>query len=233
MKKRNKNIHIKRNFKKRLGIKMIALGMVLIGLFIMVDLRIRPIIEKSSTYQCQVLASRIINETVYNELKNSEYDYNSLIKITSDENGMVKSIESDMIKINSLKAHSTLLINEAIQQISINELGIALGTVSGVNMLYGQGPQIPIKIAPKGYAKADLISKFTSAGINQTLHQIIMKITVDITAIIPGYTKSMEISSDYIIAETIVIGNIPSSYTHVITGDSDLLSKINDYGIVN
>lgn len=233
MKRKNDAYRMKRrSFKKRLGRKLIALGLILAGIFIIIDMRVRPIIERTSTYQCQVLAARIINETLYNEL-GDDYDYGSLVKLTADESGNIASIESDMYNINRLKTHSSLLINEAIQKIPAHQLNISLGTVSGINMLFGTGPDLPVRIAPRGYANAVLVSKFTSAGINQTLHQIIMEITADITVIIPGYTKTVMVTTDFLVAETVIIGNVPDSYTHIISGNADLINKASDYNAEN
>ena len=74
-----------------------------------------------------------------------------------------------------------------------------------------------------------LISEFSEAGINQTLHRILLEVSVDVSAIIPGYTTSVDVTTNFVVAETVIVGSIPDSYTHVITGDSDLIGKINDY----
>ena len=78
-----------------------------------------------------------------------------------------------------------------------------------------------------------LISSFQSAGINQTLHRILVQIKVDISAIIPGYTASGTIDTQFVIAETVIVGNVPEAYTHVISGNDDVLGEINDYGALN
>lgn len=220
---------IKTRTKRKIGIRLIAIGLMLIGVFILVDMRIRPIIIRTSAYQCQILASRIINQALIDELSNASYDYNSLVLLTVNESGEVKSVSSNMQSINRLKAQSTQLINEAIKDIDAHQLGIAVGTVSGIHMFYGKGPMIPISLTPKGYANTTLISEFSSAGINQTLHRIVLRVTVDISAIIPGYTSSVVVDSDFVVAETVIVGNIPNSYTHIISGNSDVVDDIADY----
>jgi sporulation protein YunB len=216
--------------KQKIGRKLIAIGLMLIGLIIIVDLRIRPIITKSASYQSRILTSKIINQTLLEELDKDNYNYDNLVALRYSESGEVQSIETNMQVVNRLKAESTQLINEAISQIGSHDLGIATGTISGIQMLYGRGPQIPIFLAPKGYASASLISEFSSAGINQTLHRIVMRVDVDLSAIIPGYTTSVMTESDFIIAETVIVGNIPSSYTHIISENPDLINKAAIFG---
>lgn len=219
--------------KRKTGLRLLAVGLVLLGAILLVDMRVRPIILKTSSYQSNILATRIINQAVFDELNNETYDYSSLVTLTSNASGEIMSIESNMLNINRLKTQCTQLINEAVKNIEQHDLGITLGTISGIHMLYGQGPMVPIKVAPKGYANTVLISSFSSAGINQTLHQIIMEITLDISAIIPGYTSSVQVVTNFVVAETVIIGTVPEAYTHIISGVSDLVGEINDYKAEN
>lgn len=224
MKKRNSN-----KFLRKLGLRLIAAALVLVGLVVLVDLRIRPIIEKTSSYQSRILATRIINQAVYDEVNSELFDYSKLVTVTFGNDGRVTSIESNMMNINKLKTLVTQNINEEIKGIEDHDLGISLGTISGIHLFYGKGPSIPFHVAPKGYVNTQLISEFSEAGINQTLHRILLEVSVDVSAIIPGYTTSVDVTTNFVVAETVIVGSIPDSYTHVITGDSDLIGRINDY----
>jgi len=198
--------------------RLIALGLILITVVVLTDIRVRPIIKKAGGYQCQVIATRIINQAVHNELENGRYDYMSLVLLTFDETGNITSIQSNMVNINRLKTRVSEYINEDMAKIDSRDLKIPVGTISGINLLYGRGPAVPVQLTPRGYAGINLVSKFSSAGINQTHHQIIMTVSVDISAIIPGYTTSVTVDTEFIVAETIIVGYIPESYTHIIIG---------------
>ena len=130
--------HFKANssFKKRLGRRLIAVAMILLGLIFLVDLRIRPIIEKTTAYQSKILATSIINKAVYEEISSEQFDYASLVSVVYDENKQVSSIESNMVNINRLKALITQNINEAIKSIGQHELGFSSGTVTGFHIFY-------------------------------------------------------------------------------------------------
>jgi sporulation protein YunB len=207
----------KRNPKlRKVGIRLIAVGIILIVLLILTDLRVRPMIHKAGEFHCRVLAVRIINQAVTDEL--ASLTYGELVNLTHDESGHIISIESNMAGINRLKARVTGLINDNISTIEQSDLQIPVGTVSGINMLYGRGPAIPVRLTPRGSANVNLASVFTSAGINQTLHQITLTVSVDISAIIPGYTNSVTVETSFIVAQTIIVGTVPDSYTHIIIG---------------
>lgn len=193
-------------------------------------MRVRPIIEKTTIYQSKVLATRIINDAVYNELAIEDFGYNELVTVVYNDNSVITSIESNMVNINRLKAKITKSVNDELEHLDSQDLSISLGTISGFSSFYNQGPLIPVTVRPEGYAETSLISAFESAGINQTLHRILVEINVDISAIIPGYTASAVVETQFIVAETVIVGSVPDSYTHVITGSEDLMGTINDYG---
>lgn len=214
----------------KLGLKLIAFALLIIGILILIDMRVRPIIEKTTIYQSKILATRIINDAVYNELANEDFGYSELVTVVYNDNGAITSIESNMVNINRLKAKITKSVNDELEYLDSQDLSISLGTISGFSSFYNQGPLIPVTVRPEGYAETSLISAFESAGINQTLHRILVEINVDISAIIPGYTASAVVETQFIVAETVIVGSVPDSYTHVITGSEDLIGTINDYG---
>lgn len=216
--------------KHKIGIKLIGLALFLSGIFLLVDIRIRPIIEQTAAYRSKVLATRIINDAICTQLEDEYFDYDNLVTITYNTDNTISSIESNMVNINRIKAKITKSVNNELSCIDEHDLSISLGTVSGFEMFYNQGPLIPVKVQPQGYVETTLISSFESAGINQTLHRIIVEIKTDISAIIPGYTSSTTVETQFVMAETVIVGSVPTTYTHVISGSEDLISQINDYG---
>ena len=216
--------------RKRVLVKLTGLLLLLAGIFLLADIRVRPIIEKTAMYQSKIFATRIINDAVYSQLEDESLDYEKLITVTYSSDNSISSIESNMVNINRLKSKITKCVNDELSHIDENDINISLGTISGLYTFYNQGPLIPVKVQPEGYAETTLISSFESAGINQTLHRIIVEITVDISAIIPGYTSSADVTTQFVIAETVIVGNVPESYTHVISVNEDLISQLNDYG---
>lgn len=216
--------------KRRIGLKLLALGLILAGILLLIDIRVRPIIEKTAIYQSKILATRIINDAVYSELENGNYNYESLVTVVYNPDNSVSSIESNMITINAIKAKITKSVNDELAKLDSHDLSLSLGTISGFTSFYNQGPLIPVKVQPEGYVETALISSFDSAGINQTLHQILIGISVDISAIIPGYTSSATLETQFVLAETVIVGKVPNAYTHVISGSEDIMGEINDYG---
>lgn len=220
----------KKRKRHKLGFRLIAAALVIIVIAVLIDVRVRPIIEKTTAYQSKILATRIINDAVYSELESGDFDYAKLVSVIYGENNSITAIESNMVNINKLKAKITKSVNDELADINSQDLSISLGTISGFSAFYNQGPLIPVTLRPEGYVETALISAFESAGINQTLHRILVEINVDISAIIPGYTSSAAVKTQFVVAETVIVGSVPEGYTHVISGGEDLMGIINDYG---
>ena len=121
--------------KRHIGIRLLAVIFIISGILLLVDMRVRPIIEKTAAYQSKVLATRIINDTVYSELENGDYSYEDLVTVTHNSDNTVSSIESNMVSINKIKAKITKSVNDELGKIDQHDLSLALGTVSGFTSL--------------------------------------------------------------------------------------------------
>ena len=85
------------------------------------------------------------------------------------------------------------------------------------------------KVLPVGYVQTEIYNSFQSAGINQTLHQIMLKVTATVSAVIPAYTVTTDVTTNLCIAQTIIVGKVPTAYTDINGEQSDLIGQINDY----
>ena len=63
-----------------------------------------------------------------------------------------------------------------------------------------------------GTISAEFESDFTAAGVNQTLHRIWLELSVPLTVMLPGGEVQAELNSRLCVAETVIVGNVPSTY---------------------
>lgn len=216
-------------FLRKLGIKLIALGLILAGGFLLTDLSFRPIIETVNAYECHAVVSDIINQAVLAEIEREDADYSTLVNLTTNSSGEVISVESNVMNINRLKTEIAARIEREIDRLSAVEINIPIGTLLGIQLLHGKGFSVGMSVKPLGYATTRVVSEFTSAGINQTLHRIVIEIDADVDAVIPGISTRVPVSSSIVAAETVIVGRVPDAYTHVVATD-ELDGTINDYG---
>lgn len=219
-----------RSFLNKLGLKLIALALILIGVFMIAEASFRPMIEEINAFECHETVSRIINDAVLAELERSGADYSSLVTLSMNSEGEVTSVQSNVVNINKLKTNVAERVEREIERLSAVDIQIPIGTLLGVQLLHGKGFTVGMSVEPLGYATTTIISEFTEAGINQTLHRIIIEISADVDALIPGYQTRVPVKTSIVAAETVIVGRVPDAYTHVITESEELSGTLNDYG---
>lgn len=221
-----------KRFFNRLGLKLIALALILSGLFFIIDLSFRPVVETINAYQCHETVSRIINNAVLSELERGGVEYAKLVNLSTNSDGEVISVESNIMNINRLKTEVAERIEREIERLSSINIEIPIGTLLGIQLLHGKGFNVGMTVKPFGYTTTSIISEFSEAGINQTLHRIVIEINTNVDAVIPGISTRVPVSTSIIAAETVIVGRVPDAYTHVITESEDLAGEINDFGAV-
>ena len=195
---------------------------------LLLDLRLRPYIQSISSYQARIYGTRVINDAIYGELAKDNVRYDNLITLTQNAQGEITSLQTDMVALGRLRGRVTDAVLQEIDEMGKQNLYLSLGTLSGVQLLSGRGPDLNLKVVPSGYMTSEIENRFDSAGINQTRHQIMLKIDMRVLAIIPGYTVSTDVHTEYCLAETVIVGTVPDTFLELAgSGDSREIIDLN------
>ncbi|MDP4109959.1 MAG: sporulation protein YunB [Bacillota bacterium] len=191
----------------------------------------RPVIKKLAESKAQLIATRILNNAISDTISKNGAEYDKLLIIDKNDDGSVAAIRTNMKEINTIKTAVMKDVLDALSDIDDAELNIPIGSLFNWEFLMGRGPSLPIRIQPAvGAAETNFISIFSSAGINQTKHRIVLECKATICVIMPGGSVTTQIKTDVNVAETVIVGKAPDSYTYIDdTRESDTLSKFNDY----
>ena len=171
---------------------------------------IEPILETICTSEAKAIATKISNERATQVMKS--YNYSDIVKISRDINGNINSIELDIIKVNEIVSDIALKIQEDLDDIGSQEIGIAVGTFTGSKLLTGRGPKINYKIINIGDVETDYRSEFRQSGINQTQHRVYMQVKCNVSILTPFNTIKEGITNQVILAENVIVGDIPETY---------------------
>ncbi len=90
-----------------------------------------------------------------------------------------------------------------------------LGSIIFPELLSGRGAQIPVRVMYISNSDAQFVSRFSEAGINQTLHQLIMDVKIDVTVLVLGRTQSFSVTSQVVVAETVIVGVVPETFINL------------------
>ncbi|MBQ2676003.1 MAG: sporulation protein YunB [Clostridia bacterium] len=210
-----------RKAKLRAGILCLVAVIGVVAFF--VDMNIRPLIISSVQDRAKMIATRLINNAVSQLIESEDISYKNIIRITYDDNNSVKAVECDVLKLNRFKADVGFAVSTAISDYDRASVSIRLGTLIGNEYLLGRGPKLNFKFDMLSTTTSSFSDSFVSAGINQTKHKIMLCIDTKISILIPWYNTSTQLKTEIIIAETVIVGDVPSSFTTV-----DLSKAINE-----
>lgn len=171
----------------------------------------RPTIKIISVNTAKNIASQIINESVLNELSNNEF-YGDIIQIQKDETGEVVSLLSNMNKLNKLKSQVSISIQEKFSKSKNKKIPISVGTLTGIDILNGLGPDVPINMSIIGNISSEFKSDFQSAGINQTVYKIYINISAKLSVVLPGCSSVEDFFTNILVSETVILGKVPQAY---------------------
>lgn len=221
--------HRKYKLKKRLIQIIIVFLFMLIG-FIIFDKRLKDVVVSVySSYTKKVAADAVVS-AVNEQLGKEDELYNDILKITTDEKGNITSIQTDVKKLNKISAGLSERIISKLENEGKFYIYIPFGSIFNNYLLGGKGPKIKLKgIFPPGYIDSDVKSSFTSAGINQTKHTLYLEFKANANIILATENVNMDFTTKVSIGETIIVGEVPESYTNVDGDDSSTLEKINNY----
>lgn len=171
-----------------------------------------PIVVSLSEEKIRSVATRSVSETVGEVLSEENVSYNNLVNISYSNSSKIDLIEIDTVEVNILIRKITQGVQDRFDKLEQNGIDIALGTFTGIPFLYGIGPNITVQLVPVGAVSTKINSKFISAGINQTLHQLNFEITTGIGMVLPAKTQNFNTMLEVLICESVLIGDVPSVY---------------------
>lgn len=140
----------------------------------------------------------------------SEYD--DILNIIKDENGNIKMVGTNIFTVNKIISDIPVYMQEEFEREENSTFKIPIGSFFGSKLFSGRGPKVNIKMQIVGDLDTDLRSEFTSAGINQTLHRIYLEIKCNVVILTPFETIEQKISNQVLLAEGVIVGEIPNSY---------------------
>ncbi len=199
-----------RRLDKIVKIKIVIVILLIIsGILVFLELRLKPVTRSVASIQAKSFATLAINETTVDILEEMHISSEDLETVTVSSDGVITSISTNTVTVNKLKNLITIRTQNALANIKNKRVDIPLGTLFGGEILNGIGPGIPVHISMSGNVNTDFEEEFETGGINQTVHKLSVKITADITIVMPMTSCSEKVMTTILVGETVIVGNTP------------------------
>lgn len=202
---------------RSLNWSLILLLLGILAFLVCSSLYLRTVSTQIAISDASDLVSLRINQTIAAIMSEGEYDADSFVSFEKGESGEVTAISCNMAQINALSAEILDRVVGATENYTAT-VQIPLGNLSGVSMLMGRGPMVPIEIVTLTSSRVEFRNGIVTAGINQTKHQITLQIKVDIDILVPWGSESTQVVSEVLIADTVIVGRVPDTYLGLTKG---------------
>ena len=180
------------------------------------DARLRPQLYALAAMQAMAGEEHALNEAVLSALEGGAYA--SLVQIDQTENGRIASVRTDAVGVNILKVRVCEAASAVLASHS-QVVRIRAGSLTGLDILAGRGPYIRVPVRTSGFANADVESAFEGAGVNQTVHRLLLRVNASVCLSMAKAQQTKSISYTVCIAETVIVGEVPALYANMNNGE--------------
>ena len=197
---------------QRLLRHLLTLMLVLAVLFFGLRSEYRSVINDLAQTQVKNTTSDLTNDAIAKQIASGEIQYDRIVFFEKNLDGRITALKTNMSEVNRLKTDILNIINDEILALDTSDIGIPLGSLFLPEFFSGKGPAIPVHILSIRNSDAVFTSDFSHAGINQTLHQLTMEVSVDVSVLVLAKTESFTVTSQVVVAETVIVGDVPQTY---------------------
>ncbi len=174
---------------------------------------IRPVTLELAKNQALVIAELATHRAINRLFEGTSYE--EIVTLSRTEEGNITAIQSNMTRVNQLKAAAALAISEEIATTDKMTVSVPLGTLMGYDVLSGTGPRIPMELMPYGNTVVDFQSDFSYSGINQTRLSISLKVKTTVSVVLPVGNTTQKIETEIPVVQTVIVGQVPENYVNI------------------
>ena len=200
-----------RFFRRVLAILLFLSVLLIVGFFLL-RRQYRDLIRELAETQVKNATSDLTNDAIAKQIEDGVVQYDRIVYFEKDLDGRITALKTNIGEVNRLKTDILNIINDEILALDNSDIGIPIGSLFLPELLSGRGPVIPVHILSIRNSDAVFHSNFTQAGINQTLHQVTMQVSIDVAVLVLGETTSFTMVTEVVIAETVIVGDVPNTF---------------------
>ena len=220
--------YVRLSNRQRWAVWMTLIGIVLLALLILLLAHLRPVLTSMASARVSNSVNRIVAAAVEEAIQRGDINYEAFVTFEKDATGRVTALRSNVAEVNRMQSAISEEILHRLSEVSTSELRIPIGTLTGSALLSGRGPYITVRMQAVGSASAVFRNEFSAAGINQTRHQILLEVDVYMSILLPGIRTSTTVANEIAVAETVIVGSVPESYTYFSASAENALDYAED-----
>lgn len=198
----------------KVGALLLFTGGLLLLFFAAAALFLRNISTDIAVSDASDVLTMKINSTIAEVMEDGGYAPDYFVTMEKNDRGEVTAVSANMAHINALSAEILARVSGSAEN-DILTVEIPCGNLSGLSLLMGRGPKVPVKLIMLTSSGVEFNNSIVTAGINQTKHQISLDVIIDADVLVPWGKRSTQVRTQVLIADTIVVGQVPGTYLSI------------------
>ena len=203
---------------RRIGKILICLAFIMaalsVGMAAAEKKIIGPNMEEVAGLKATAVVSRAINNALSEEFSDAGLQ-EGLFSEKRNDDGSLEMVQANSIQINLLMSKLSMNLQDEFAGMEEAELSVSLGALLGSKVLSQSKPDVNLSIAPLSVSSMDFKTEFEDRGINQTKYKIYVVINCRVKVLAPFSSRIINTTNTVLIAETVILGKVPSSYVQV------------------
>lgn len=169
--------------------------------------RVKVYIDNKAVVYAQNYIQEAIMENVIDEINIS-----SLYVIKEDTNQQVESVLINTSQVNKILGLVNNSLEESFNNLESETIKLPFNSIFGETLFSKYGPDINLRVIPIGKYTCDVKSSATEYGINNSLFEIYIQVSLNIETIVPLQRGENEVICKIPIVMQVIHGEVPRYY---------------------
>ncbi len=204
----------KNDFNIKIGVYIIIIVLIAVA-WALINKEVMPVIRSMARNEARMIGVKSINSGVNKTLKENKVTTQDLLFYDYNEAGEIVSWNVNSIRINELCTDIAEVIIDDLNETGNIQLKIPIGVLAGVHMFSNVGPNINVKVLPKGTANIDYKNQLRGTGINQVNHVVWLEIEIKMQIIVPLSSEEMIVQRRIVLVDKVISGKVPTHYLNL------------------
>lgn len=213
--------------KKKIAVLSLMLFLLAILVFFAVG-RAEPTVRRFIEGEFKREAASRFSEAVSSVIEEKGIAYDTLVGLDTDSEGSVTGLYTKVEQVSLLKSEVTLKLLSALRD-GDGSILFPLGNLTGILLFTGRGPCMRVRLIGVKRVEGEIVSSFSSVGINQTRHTLDFRVKVEATYALLTGNVTFEFTDSIPIADTVIVGKVPDGYTSINKASDELIGDIVDF----
>lgn len=157
------------------------------------------------------VATQAINKAITEQVANQS-ESEKLIDWKMNSNGKISGFILNYAEHMKITSQTVSTVENTLKDMEDIPEHIPIGHALKSAIISSFGPRVPVKFEPVGAAKVELSTREKDVAINMVLVEVYIRITAEVTIIIPFDTEPELVETEIPISYLLVVGDVPMYY---------------------